>query len=220
MDTNDVLEKLRSLANPKNADGMARFGIKGKEVLGISVTTLREMAKTIRIDHKLALELWETGIHEARILACLVADIKQVTPDLMDSMVHDFDSWDVCDQACNSIFYKHPSAYEKIFQWAEHEPEYERRASFALMACYAWHRRDTTDDHLVTFFPLIEQYAFDQRNFVKKAVNWALRQIGKRNENLARLALDCCDRLLAQNTKSAAWIAKDAIRELKDKFPQ
>lgn len=218
MDINETLAMLQSLANPKSVEGMQHFGIKGAKMLGISVTTLRGVAKKIKTDHNLALELWATGIHEARILSCLIADVKKLTPEDMDCMIKDFDSWDVCDQACNSLFYKHPAAYDKVFQWAPLEPEYERRASFALMACYAWHKKDETDEHLATFFPLIEQYAFDGRNFVKKAVNWALRQIGKRNENLAKQAIDCANRILEQNSKPAVWIARDAIRELSERL--
>lgn len=210
---------LESLANPKSVEGMKHFGIQGTKMLGISVTTLRGIAKTIKTNHSLAQELWATGIHEARILSCLIADVKKLTPEDMDSMIKDFDSWDVCDQACNSLFYKHPAAYDKIFQWAPLEPEFERRASFALMACYAWHKKDETDDRMAMLFPLIEQYAFDGRNFVKKAVNWALRQIGKRNENLARQAIACAEKVMAQGTKTAVWIAKDAIRELSSRFP-
>lgn len=218
MDINETLTILQSLAKPESVEGMQHFGIQGAKMLGISVTTLREVAKKIKTNHSLALELWSTGIHEARILSCLIADVKKLAPDDMDSMVRDFDSWDVCDQACNSLFYRHPAAYDKIFQWAPLEPEFERRASFALMACYAWHKKDVTDEHLATFFPLVEQYAFDDRNFVKKAVNWALRQIGKRNQNLARQAIACAERVMAQGSKPAVWIAKDAIRELSARF--
>lgn len=216
MTLKETLCLLEELGNSKNVDGMKHFGIQGAKMLGISVTKLREVAKTIKTDHSLALELWATGIHEARILACLIDDVKQVTPGQMDAWIADFDSWDVCDQACNSLFYKHPSACDKIFEWSEREPEFERRAGFALMACYAWHDKKAPDEKISAFFPLIEK----RRNFVKKAVNWALRQIGKRNANLCRLALDCARRIQLQDSKSAKWIASDAIRELEARLPE
>ena len=220
MKIDEALSILNSLANPDNVEGMKHFGIQGSKMLGISVTKLREIAKKTRTDHALALELWATGIHEARILACLVADVKQVTPELMDSWVKDFDSWDLCDQACNSLFYKHPCAYDKAFEWVGRERDFERRAGFVLMACYAWHTKDAPVEKIGTFFPVIEKYAFDERNFVKKAVNWALRQIGKRNAQLCALALDCARRVQAQGSKSARWIAADAIRELEARLPE
>ncbi len=220
MTLKEAMETLEGLANPRNIDGMKRFGIQGQSMLGISVTNLRVVAKKIKTDHSLALELWKTGYHEARILACLVADIKQVMPGLMDDWAKDFDSWDLCDQACISLFWKHPLAVEKIFEWVEREPEFERRAGFALIAGYAWHVKSAPDELLASFLPLCEKYAFDDRNFVRKAVNWAIRQVGKRNEELARLSMECCKRILAQDTKPARWIARDAIRELCQKFPQ
>lgn len=219
MNLKETLDILESLANPKNVEGMKRFGIQGSRMLGISVTTLRGIAKKLKINHELSIGLWQTGIHEARLLSCLVANVNQLDPKDMDSMIADFDSWDICDMACCFLFWNHPSAYQKVFEWAKHEPEFERRAAFSLIAGYAWHQKQATDEHLATFFPLIEQYSFDDRNFVKKAINWALRQIGKRNENLAKLAIDCASKILAQGTRSATWIAKDAIRELKLKFP-
>lgn len=219
MDLKETLHELDTLANPKNVVGMKRFGINGKNMLGISVTTLRGVARKIKTDHELSKGLWETGIHEARLLSCLVADVNQLESEEMDSMIADFDSWDICDMACCSLFWHHQSAYQKVFEWAKHEPEYERRAAFALIAGYAWHQKHATDEHLATFFPVIEQYSFDGRNFVKKAVNWALRQIGKRNENLAKQAVVCARRILDQATKPAVWIARDAIRELLVKFP-
>ena len=220
MTLEETLCLLESMASNKNIEGMKHFGIQGAKMLGISVTKLREVAKKIKTDHTLALELWATGIHEARILACLIDDIKLVTHEQMDAWVRDFDSWDVCDQACNSLFYKHPLAFDKIFEWAEREPEFERRAGFALMACYAWHDKKAPDEKISEFLPLIEKYAFDDRNFVKKAANWALRQIGKRNRNLCVLALDSARRIQQQASKSAKWIASDAIRELEARLPE
>lgn len=219
MNLQETLDVLESIGSLKNIEGMRRFGIQGAKMLGISVTTLRGIAKKIKTDHQLAMELWSTGIHEARLLSCLVADVNMLKSDDMDSMIKDFDSWDLCDMACCSLFWKHHTAYQKVFQWAAHEPEFERRAAFALIAGYAWHQKSASDEQLATFFPVIEQYAFDGRNFVKKAVNWALRQIGKRNRNLASLAIDCANRILSQGTKPAVWTARDAIRELSLKFP-
>ncbi|KKS89244.1 MAG: hypothetical protein UV63_C0021G0011 [Microgenomates group bacterium GW2011_GWC1_43_11] len=193
---------------------MARFGINPKNTLGVSIPILRSLAKEIGKNHLLALELWKTSIHEARILAGLIDDPKLVTSIQMDGWVRDFDSWDVCDQVCMNVFDKTAYAHQKAQSWTSHNPEYERRAGFALMAVLAVHDKKASDRDFLQFFPLIEKYADDERNFVKKAVNWALRQIGKRNANLCRHAMIIARKLKKRESKSARWIGSDAFREL------
>ncbi len=212
-----ALACLRSLANPANVRGMARFGISSQNTLGISIPMLRTLAKELGKDHTLAQQLWASGIHEARILAAYVDDPKQVTEEQMDAWARDFDSWDVCDQVCANLFDRTPDAYRKAAEWAKRTAEFERRAGFALMAALAWHDKRAGDAQFEAFFPLITTYATDERNFVKKAVNWALRQIGKRNESLRAKALVVARRLAASGSKAARWVGADAVRELERK---
>lgn len=214
MPAQKILAHLQSLKNPKNIEGMKRFGIHGGKLLGISIPTLRALAKNIGKNHDIAADLWASGIHEARLLAAFVDDPALVTKQQMESWVHEFDSWDICDQACGNLFDRTPFAYDKAEEWVRSDQEYVRRAGFAMMAALAVHDKQAVDVMFTQFFPLIEHYAFDDRNFVRKAVNWALRQIGKRNEKLRLLAIGCAERVLAQDTKAARWIARDALREL------
>lgn len=193
---------------------MKRFGIHGGNLLGISIPTLRALAKNIGKDHDIAADLWASGIHEARLLAAFVDDPALVTKQQMESWVHEFDSWDICDQVCGNLFDRTPFAYDKAEEWVQSDQEYVRRAGFAMMATLAVHDKKSMDAKFEQFFPLIERYAFDDRNFVRKAVNWALRQIGKRNERLRLLAIGCAKKVLSQDTKSSRWIARDALREL------
>lgn len=172
------------------------------------------MAKEIGRNHLFAEELWASGIHEARILASMIDEPQLVTTQQMDDWVHDFDSWDVCDQVCGNLFDKTPCAYQKAIEWCSQEQEFVRRAGFVMMAELAVHDKKALDEAFLPFFPLIQRYADDPRNFVKKAVNWALRQIGKRNSHLRTLSLACADDILRMDSKTARWIAKDAIREL------
>lgn len=209
-----VLAQLEQLANPENAAGMARFGIRGARVLGVSVKDLRVLARPYKKDHALALALWETGIHEARILATIIADPKQVTAEQMERWVLDFDSWDVCDQCCMNLFDKTPFAWEKAIAWSAREAEFVRRAGFALMATLAVHDRRAADEQFEPFFACIEAQSTDERNFVKKAVNWALRQIGKRNAALRARALVVARDLAESDARAARWIGKDAVKEL------
>jgi 3-methyladenine DNA glycosylase AlkD len=217
MQSNQIITNLKHHANPQNAEGMARFGIKAAHVLGISMPTLRKMAKEIGRDHTLSMELWASGIHEARILASMLGEPRLVTPQQMDAWVNDFDSWDVCDQVCGNLFDRTPYAYQKAMQWCHEQKEFVRRAGFVMMAELAVHDKKAPDEAFIQFFPLIKQYARDERNFVKKAVNWALRQIGKRNSRLHPLALDCANEILKMDSKTAQWVAKDAIKELQAK---
>lgn len=209
-----VLERLRALGNPANVQGMARFGINPQNTLGVSMPALRKLARELKRDHELAQELWASGIHEARILAGLVDDPRQVTVEQMERWAAEFDSWDMCDQVCMNLFDKTPLAYGKAAEWAERREEFVRRAGFALMASLAWHDKKASDDAFTPFLPLIVRASTDERNFVKKAVNWALRQIGKRNANLRSLALQTARDVQNLDSRSARWIASDAIREL------
>ena len=214
MDEHEVLETLKKLSRPENIAGMARFGINTQNNLGISIVALRTLAKKIGTDHALAKHLWDSGIHDARLLATLVDDPRLVTQQQMDRWVSAFDSWDVCDQCCNNLFYKTPYAYDKIDQWCTKDQEYVKRAGFTLIAVLAVHDKQASDERFEHFFPLIVKGATDSRNYVKKAVNWALRQIGKRNTTLNKRALALARDLKQQESPAARWIATDAIREL------
>jgi len=218
VEVESVVAELRSLGSEENRAGMARFGIKTDRAFGISMAALRPLARRFRRDHGLALALWASGIHEARLLACLIDDPKQVTSKQMDDWAAAFDSWDLCDQACMKLFVKTPFAEEKIARWAKDRREFVRRAGFALLAAYAVHGKKASDATFRAYLPLIEQAATDDRNFVRKAVNWALRQIGKRSPSLHRSALALARRLAASSDKTARWIGKDAVRELTDPF--
>ena len=209
-----VIRQLKALESPKDREGMTRFGIRTDRALGISIYTLRDIAKALGTDHELALALWATGIHEARHLACQIDDPARVTPAQMDAWAADFDSWDLCDQCCSNLFDQTPFAYEKAFQYVDDEREFVRRTGFVLMACLAVHDKKAGDEAFEQFFPAILAGAADDRNFVRKAVNWALRQIGKRNLELNRRAVEVAREVQAQGTRSARWIAADALREL------
>lgn len=215
-----LLEELRKLANPNNVEGMARFGINPHGTLGISIPTLRAIAKRNGKNHEVAGALWHSGIHEARILASMVEDPKAVTSEQMDAWVADFDSWDVCDQVCSNLFCRTPHAQEKVAAWAKRDEEFIRRAAFALICAITVYDKKAPDDYFLNLLPLIEKHAADPRNFVKKAVNWALRQIGKRNPNLWVHAMATAERIARQPHPSARWIARDAIRELKSRAPK
>jgi 3-methyladenine DNA glycosylase AlkD len=220
MDYEEIIKKLKSLANPKNVEGMARFGIDTRTALGISIYTLRDLAKKIPKDHELALKLWESGIHEARHLASQVDEPDKVTEKQFDSWVADFNSWDICDQVCSNLLDKTPFAYKKVLELAKKETEFEKRTAFTLMACLSVHNKDFKDSDFEKFFPLIMKEPVDERNYVKKAVNWALRQIGKRNKNLNKKAIEVAREIQLINSKSAKWIAADALRELQSEKVQ
>ncbi|MDH3944308.1 MAG: DNA alkylation repair protein, partial [Anaerolineae bacterium] len=177
----NILAKLKQMGNPEDAEGMARFGINTEKAYGIRIPALRKLGKEIGRDHELALGLWETGMHEARILASMVDDPEQVTEAQMDAWAGDFNSWDLCDQCCGNLFDKTPFAYDKAVEWSGREEEFVKRAGFAMMAWLAVHNKKTEDGLFEVFLPIIVREAPDERNYVKKAVNWALRQIGKRN---------------------------------------
>jgi 3-methyladenine DNA glycosylase AlkD len=215
MTSQEILKKLRAQANPKNVAGMARFGITPKaRVLGIPMPALRKLAKEIGKNHPLAQQLWQSGIHEAKILASMIDEPAKVSSAQMDNWVAGFDSWDVCDQICLNLFFNHPLALKKCVVWAEKKPEFVRRAGFALMACVAFKNKEAKSSDFIKFFPLIKKQATDERNYVRKAVNWALRQIGKRNLALNEKAIKLAYEIAKTDSRSARWIAGDALREL------
>jgi len=212
-----IMEKLKKLSNPKNLEGMARYGINPKNNLGVSIYQLRPLAKEIGTNHQLALKLWDSKIHDARLLACFIDDSGEVTTDQMDAWVEDFDSWDICDQACTSLFDLSPLAYEKVYQWADNEKEFVKRAAFSLIAGLAVHDKKASDKQFISFLTIIKKQSTDERNYVRKAVNWALRNIGKRNQALNKKALQTAKEIKQIDSKTARWIANDAIRELESK---
>lgn len=215
MNYEEITKKLESLKNPRNVKGMARFGIKPKtKVYGIAIPELRKIAKIIKKDHELALKLWDLRIHEARLLAGMIASSDELTVGQIKKWVNDFDSWDICDQVCMNLLNKSKLAKNQIIKFANNREEFIKRTAFALMAALAVHDKKMTDKDFIEFFHLIKKASIDERNFVKKSVNWALRQIGKRNKNLNKHAIKLAREIQKINSKSAKWIANDAIREL------
>jgi 3-methyladenine DNA glycosylase AlkD len=214
MECEEVLERLKSLANPEAVAGMARYGISTQNTLGVSVPALRRMAREIGRDHALAQELWSTGVHEARILASMIDDPRLVTEEQMERWAADFDSWDVCDQCCGNLFDKTGFAYRKAVEWAARDEEFVKRAGFALMAWLAFHDKRAPDEAFLAFLPVIMRESVDGRNYVRKAVNWALRQIGKHNAALNIMAIQTAQEIQATGSKAGRWIAADALREL------
>jgi 3-methyladenine DNA glycosylase AlkD len=217
---NDVLGKLRSKAQPEQLKGMARYGMTIENRLGVSVPDMRKLAKELGRDHKLALSLWKAGVAEARILAGMVGDPDKLTEEQMEEWVKGIDSWDVCDQVCMNLFEKNQLAWKKIIDWSGREEEFVKRTAFSLIACLAWHDKKASDEKFIELLPVITRAATDERNFVKKAVNWALRNIGKRNLNLNKAAISAARRIQRLDSKAARWIAADAIRELESEAVQ
>lgn len=210
----DVLKKLKEKANPDNVKGMARYGMTAEKRLGVSVPDMRMLAKEMGKSYELALELWKTGIPEAKIVAAMVAEPEKLTEERMEDWVKEIDSWDVCDQVCMNLFEKNPLAWKKIFDWSEREEEFVKRTAFSLIACLAWHDKKAEDSKFIELLPLIKREATDERNYVKKAVNWALRNIGKRNPNLNKIAIDAAKEIQEIDSKTARWVASNAIKEL------
>ncbi len=211
-----ILVELKSLGSEEGPAGMARFGINTAKAFGVSMAEARPLARKYKRRHDLAAHLWASGIHEARILAALIDDPKLVTRKQMDAWAADFNSWDLCDQACMKLFAKTPCVAEKAAKWAKDKREFVRRAAFATIAGYAVSAKKAADDDFLPFLAIIEAHATDPRNFVKKAVNWALRQIGKRSPKLHAPALALAEKLAASEDKTARWIGKDAVKELSD----
>jgi len=214
MDFEDIIGELESLKNPEDIAGMARFGIKSNKAYGVRMPELTSIAREVGKNHQLAEELWEHGYTETRILACMVDDPKLVIEEQMERWALEFNSWDVCDQCCMRLFRKTPYAYQKVEEWSKRDEEFVKRAAFTLIATLAVYDKKADDEKFEELFPIITRESGDERNFVKKAVNWALRQIGKRNLSLNRKAIAVAGKIDQLDSRSAKWIAKDAIREL------
>lgn len=210
----EVMKKLKSLSNPDAVAGMAHFGIYEEKAYGVSIPTLRKMARQIGRDHALAQQLWSTRILEARGIASMIDDPALVTEAQMERWSRDFSSWAVCDGCCSNLFDKTRFAYQKALEWSSREKEYVKRGGFVLIAALAVHDKKADDSRFRQFFPIIVREATDERNFVKKAVNWALRQIGKRNPLLNQMAIHVARDIQRIDSKAARWIAADALREL------
>ncbi len=220
MEYEEVINKLKDLSQNKSTEQMARFGITPKKAYGVKIPDLRTFAKKIGKDHQLAARLWESDIRETRILACMIDDPNTVTEEQMEQWVMDFDYWELCDQCCMNLFEKMPIAYMKAVEWSFRDGEFVKRAGFALMARLAVSDKKAEDAKFEKFFPHIIRESVDERNYVKKAVNWALRQIGKRNIPLNEKALEVSNKIHKIDSKSAKWIASDALRELESEAVQ
>ena len=224
MKAKEVISSLRALGSPENVAGMARFGIVTKKAFGVRSADLKEIAKRARKEaedrHALAAELWATGIHDARIAAVHIDDAKQVTAEQMDAWVRDLDNWAITDSTCGHLFCRSPFAYEKAYEWSGREEEFIKRAGIVMMAWLAVHDKKAEDDKIAALLPLLREMSDDDRNFIKKAVNWSLRQIGKRNLYLNRLAVETAEAIELRGTRPARWIAADALRELKSEAVQ
>ena len=213
-----IVAHLRAHRSPRDVEGQRRYGITPhSEHLGLRAPMLRALARQHRRDHALALALWQQPIHEARGLAALIDDPKQVTRKQMEAWARDFDSWAIVDACCTQLFNHTPFAIDKARAWSRRRAEFVKRAGFSLIVGLTVHRKELPDEVFLDFLPIIAREATDERNFVKKAVNWALRQIGKRNSHLRRAALTTAQEILRLDTPAARWIARDAIRELKNR---
>ncbi len=215
-----VLKKMKAKARPDQLAGMARYGMVRENRLGVAIPDLRKMARELGKNHELALKLWKTEIQEARILAAMIDRPEEVTEQQMEEWVKDINSWDVCDQVCMNLFERTPFARKKISEWSRREEEFVKRTAFSLIACLAWHDKKAPDQDFIELLPIIKSGATDERNFVKKAVNWALRNIGKRNPGLNRAAIKAAKDIQQMDSKAARWVASGAIRELESEAVQ
>ncbi|HLY60789.1 MAG TPA: DNA alkylation repair protein [Terriglobia bacterium] len=214
--SSSIIRTLRALAKPRAKKDMERFGIfAGKSLGGISTPALKKLARQIGRNHQLADELWKSGIREARHVAHMIDEPERVTEKQMERWAKDFDSWDIVDGCCLYLFCKTPHAHRKAVDWSKRKEEFVKRAAFSLMAYLAVHDKNASEEKLLKFLPIIQRESIDERNFVKKAVNWALRQIGKRNVNLNQAAIKTGEQIRKIDSRSARWIAADALRELK-----
>ena len=210
----DILEKVEALSNPENVAGMTKFGIKSVKTYGVHIPDLRKIAKTIGKNHRLALQLWNVKTRETRILASMIDSPEEVTEDQMESWVKEFDNWETCDQVCQNLFAYTSLAYQKAVEWSQRKEEFTKRAGFVIMARLAVKDKKAEDKEFEKFLPIIKRESTDDRNYVKKAVSWALRQIGKRNLYLNKKAIETAREIEQINSKSAKWIARDALKEL------
>ena len=214
MNVETILKEFKQLGNPANVEGMRRFGIYAPKVYGVPMPELRRIARSIGKDHRLAQQLWNSGAHEARIVASLIDDPHKVSDLQMERWARKFNNWAVCDACCCNLFDKTDFAYKKAVAWTSRSEEFVKRAGFTLMAALAVHDKTAPDSAFLTFLPLLQRESMDERNFVRKAVNWALRQIGKRNPDLNRAAIRSAEAIQKIDSKAARWIAADALREL------
>ncbi|MBD3362774.1 DNA alkylation repair protein [Candidatus Dojkabacteria bacterium] len=217
MEYSEVIQLLKSKYNSKNVKGLTKAGINPQNALGIRIPELRKLAKEIGKNHKLALKLWDSKIHEARILASMIDDPEQVSERQMEVWTKDFNSWDLCDQVCMNLYKYTDFAWDKAKEWTERKEEFVKRAGFALMATLAVGNKDIKNNKYLQYTKVIKQGSTDDRNFVKKAVNWAIRQIGKRNIGLNKEMIKLAKEIQTLDSKAAKWIAKDAIKELQSK---
>lgn len=220
MKASELVAHLRNKGSERNRVGMAKFGINVSNAYGVDVPELRRLARNIGPHHELAADLWKTKVHEARILAAFIDDYKLVTERQMEDWVRDFDSWDVCDQVCGSLFDKTEFAHKKAMAWSERKEEFVKRAGFVLMATLAVHDKRASRSSFEKFFPIIVRECRDERNYVKKAVNWALRQIGKRSLTLNKEAIEVAREIAKVDAPSAKWIASNALHELESEAVQ
>ncbi len=220
MDYDKILKKLKAESDPSALEGMIRFGITPEKTFGTRIPVLRQIAKEAGKDHGLAQKLWKAGYRETRILASMIDEPEKVTEAQVDLWVKQFEYWEICDQCCMNLFKLLPFAYDKAKGWARSDKEYTKRAGFALIACLAWSDKEARDEQLESFFPIIKKGSTDERPIVKKAVNWALRQIGKRNRNLNKKAITLAEELMKSDSKAARWVASDALRELRSEAVQ
>ena len=214
-DLKSIISELESLRSIKNLTGMSKFGINTEYAFGISIPHLRKLSKEIGSDTELAIELWDSGYHEARILASMTADPKIIDKKVLEKWAEDFNSWDLCDQCCNNLIGKTEFAVDLTFKWTERKEEFVKRAGFVLIAVLSVHRKTMTNQDFQKYFPIIIKHAVDERNFVMKAVNWSLRQIGKRNLFLNSKAVEAAEIINNIDSKPAKWIASNALNEIK-----
>ncbi len=210
----EVLSRLRQMQNPAAVQALQKQGVTPRAALGVSDQDLRKLAAEIGVDRLIAQQLWASGIHDARVLASMVDDPARVTPKQMERWVRDFDSWALCDACCVNLFDKTPFAYAKAVAWSARKEEYVKRAAFSLVAALALSDGKAADNEFLRFVPIIKREAADERPFVRKSIAWALKEVGRRNKSLKKLALETARELDKLEAKSAHWIAAEAIKEL------
>ncbi len=214
MSYEEIIQMLEENADPDALAGMARAGITPEQAYGVKIPILRKIAKKSGRNSELAKKLWSKNTRETRILACMIEDPKTITEAQAEDWVKEFDYWEICDQCIMNLFDRVEFTVKKIYEWTQREEEFVKRAGFALIARVAWNDKSKSDEEILEFLPLIKREANDERNMVKKAVNWALRQIGKRNSKLNKEAVTISKEILEMDSKSAKWIASDALKEL------
>ncbi len=211
----EILTEIRKHSSTEIKKSREYFGIKNINSYGLTSPQMQSISKSIGKNHSLALELWNTGIHEAMHIAIMIADSKLLTEKLMERWLKDFNSWDIVDNCCGTLFIKSPAAYEKAIEWSGRKKEFEKRAGFSLMAMLAVHDKIAGDKNFESFFPYLLRESSDERNFVRKSVNWAIRQIGKRNLRLCKKAIELSEEIKLKDDSTSRWISTDALRELK-----